>query len=93
MPGLEPGEAAIQWSADASSIFVYNPRVLPTSVFKVNLTTGGRTLFKVLTPPDRAGVNSIRAIRISPDEKSYAYAYTTITGTLYTLDGLLPSQK
>jgi hypothetical protein len=93
VPGLEPEEVPIQWSADASSIFVYKASILPASVYKLNVTSGQRTLFKVMTPPDRSGVLWIRAIRISSDEKSYAFAYSTVTGTLYTLDGLLPQQE
>lgn len=91
--GIEPGEVAIQWSADSTSIFVYNREMLPASVYKLNVTTGRRTLFKVMTPPDRAGVLAIQSIRISPDEKSYAFTYASVLGTLYTLDGLLPPQK
>ena len=91
--GLEPGETPIQWSADSSSIFVYDPGKLPASVYKLNVTTGQRTFFKEMTPPDRAGVDKIQSIRISHDEKSYAFSYASTTGTLYTLDGLPRPKK
>lgn len=87
-PGMEKNDTPIQWSRTSDSIFVYDSQVLPAKVYKIGISDGHRTLFKEIMPPDRAGVASIRAIRISPDEKTYAYTYTRLIATLYLIDGI-----
>jgi Tol biopolymer transport system component len=88
LSGIEAGEMPIQWSKDGKSIFVYNPLKLPASVFKVTLSDGRRELFKKIAPSDPTGVTGIDFVRISPDEKTYAYTYARELATLYLLDGI-----
>ncbi len=85
--GFEEGETPIKWNQSSDAIFVFNPKV-PARVYKITLADGSRTLFKEITPPNRAGVTRVQSIRISSDEKSYAYTYVRRNGTLYLLDGV-----
>ena len=87
IPGMEPGEQPIGWTADAASIYAYRPTV-PARVFRVELATGKRQLWKELTPADPVGVYFIRPPHIAADGKSYAYNYGRILSDLYVADGL-----
>ena len=86
--GVEPGEVPIQWSADAASLFVYRPNALPTRVYRVNLATGARELWKEFAPLDPAGVYRIAPICMTPDGSAYAYDALRILSDLYVANGL-----
>ena len=88
IPGLEEGEAPIQWAADGRSIYAYRPAQTPTRVFLVDVSSGRRTLWKELSPFDPAGVSVILNIAITPDGKSYAYDYRQVLSDLYLVEGL-----
>ncbi|HXY06861.1 MAG TPA: protein kinase [Terriglobales bacterium] len=85
--GLNPGEVAFGWTGDGKSVYVYRPAV-PAIVYRVDLGTGHRQLWKELNPPDPAGINFIRAPHISADGKAYAYNYNRVLSSLYLVDGL-----
>ena len=58
-------------------------------VFRVELTTGARVLWKTLTPSDPVGVESLRGtVVITPDARSYCYSYMRRLGDLFVVDGL-----
>ena len=87
IPGIEPGEQPIGWTADAGSIYAYRPAV-PARVFRIELASGKRTLWKELSPADPVGIFFIRPPHIAYDGKSYAYNYGRILSDLYVADGL-----
>jgi hypothetical protein len=87
VPGMEPGEQPIGWTVDGGSIYVYRPTV-PARIFRVQLTTGKRSLWNELSPADPVGVYFIRPPHIAYDGKSYAYNYGRILSDLYVADGL-----
>jgi serine/threonine protein kinase len=86
--GLEPGEEPIRWTRDGASIFVCNPLELPAKVYKVELSSGKRELFREIHPGDTAGVRSLGSIIISDDEQLIAYSYGRRLSTLYTIAGM-----
>ena len=88
MPGLEPDDIPLRWTADGASIFVYRPSGLPLRVEKVNVKTGQRGLWKELRPPDPSGVQQVGPIEITPDETSYVYSYRRALDDLYLATGL-----
>ena len=58
-------------------------------VFRVELATGGRVLWKTLTPSDPVGVEDMReTVVITPDAQSYCYSYMRRLGDLFVVDGL-----
>jgi Tol biopolymer transport system component len=87
IPGMEPGEQPIGWTAGGASIYVYRPTV-PARIFRVELATGKRSLWNELSPADPVGVYFIRPPHIASDGKSYAYNYGRILSDLYVADGL-----
>ena len=62
--------------------------MLPAKVYRVDISTGRRELWKELGPADLAGVTSITSIVIAPDGRSYAYTYSSRLANLYLVEGL-----
>ncbi|HET6219919.1 MAG TPA: protein kinase, partial [Acidobacteriaceae bacterium] len=54
--GFNQGEQPITWSADGQSLYIYQPGELPARVYRLEMKTGKRTLWKELMPSDPAGV-------------------------------------
>ena len=88
VPGIEPGEQPIQWSDDGKAIYFYRLGDLPAKVYRLDLSTGHKTLWKELMPSDSAGVSRIGPILITPDGKSCLYGYHRILSDLYLVEGL-----
>jgi serine/threonine protein kinase len=88
VPGVELGEQPIQWSEDAKAIYFYKPGDLPAKVYRLDLSTGHKALWKELMPSDSAGVSRIGPILITPDGKSCLYGYHRILSDLYLVEGL-----
>jgi WD40 repeat protein len=86
--GTQKGEVPIQWSADGASLFVYQPTALPAQVYRINLATGARELWKQFSPTDLAGVYKIAPICMTRDANSYAYDALRTMSDLYVAEGL-----
>src|SRR5438034_2877355 len=86
--GLNPGEQPIVWSADGHAVYVYQPGELPARVYRVELQTGQRTLWKQLMPSDPAGVENIGPILLTPDAKTCVFGYHRMLADLYVSEGL-----
>jgi DNA-binding winged helix-turn-helix (wHTH) protein/Tol biopolymer transport system component len=87
IPGLLPGEA-FDWTPDPKFLYVHQWRRPPVRVYRLNLATGQRQLFKELTPSDIKGVCDMPKIRFSADGRSYIYGYTRLLSDLYLVSGL-----
>ncbi len=90
--GLVPGDTLIQWSADGRSLFVRGPEDPPVRVFRVDLASGRRQLWKELTPSDPVGNVGVsadqRGVLVTPDGKFFVYTYWTALSTLFLAEGL-----
>jgi eukaryotic-like serine/threonine-protein kinase len=87
VPGVGPEERPIGWSSDGSELFVLTQGI-PSSVSRVNITTGARTPWRDVMPPDPTGVVRIFPVLVTPDGRSYAYTYGRYLSTLYVVEGL-----
>jgi hypothetical protein len=92
IPGLSRGDVPIRFTADGSSLFVTRLEEVPARVFRVNLSTGRRDLWKELAPADRAGVSAVR-VRMTADGKSYAYSYARHLDDLFLVEGLKQASR
>jgi Tol biopolymer transport system component len=88
VPGTEPDDIPLRWTADGGSIFVYRPSAPPLRIEKVDVKTGRRTLWKEIRPPDPSGVEQVGPAQITPDETSYVYSYRRALDELYLVNGL-----
>ena len=88
IPGFNSGEEPITFTPDGASLYVYQPGELPARVFRVDLHTGQRTLWKELMPTDPAGVETIGPILMTPDTKTCVFGYHRMLADLYLVEGL-----
>ena len=88
LKGLQPGEVPIAWTPDGRSLYIYKGGELPAKVFRLEVATGNRTLWKQLMPPDPAGVEFVGPVLPTPDGKSYVYGYRRLLSDLYLVEGL-----
>jgi Tol biopolymer transport system component len=88
IPGFNPGEEPITWSSDGHSLYVYQPGELPARVFRLDVHTGQRTLWKQLMPSDPAGVENIGPVLMTPDAKTCVFGYHRMLADLYLAEGL-----
>jgi hypothetical protein len=57
-------------------------------VFRLDIETGRRELWRTLVPPDAAGVYSIIEFRITPSGHAYFYSYARLLSQLFLVSGL-----
>jgi dipeptidyl aminopeptidase/acylaminoacyl peptidase len=88
VPGLEPDELPIRWTSDGRSLYVYRSSGVPARIHLLDVETGKRTLWKVIDPPDPAGILTVGPYFISDDGKSYVYSYRREVGDLFLVEGL-----
>jgi hypothetical protein len=62
VPQLHPEDTPLQWTSDGRGVFVVEGRSNPLRVVRVNLTTGERTLWKEIAPPDPSGIAGLTPI-------------------------------
>jgi Tol biopolymer transport system component len=86
--GFNAGELPITFSSDGGSVYLYQPGELPARVFRLDLHTGQRTLWRQLMPADPAGVETIGPILLTPDAKMCVYGYQRALSDLYLVEGL-----
>jgi Tol biopolymer transport system component len=84
---LSPEEGIFSFFGDGKSVLVRG-RGLPVKVFRVDLATGSRQLFREIIPADPAGAQSVPGLRFSADGKSYVYSLGRWLSDLYVVDGL-----
>ena len=85
---LSAGDEPICWTADGQSLYVYHRGEIPTKIYRVNVKTGAKTLFRELVPADTTGLENLTRIQITPDERAFAYSSVVRLSTLYVATGL-----
>jgi WD40 repeat protein len=88
MPGLEAGEYPLRFTPDGRTLYVWKRGDVPVRVFRVDVETGRRELWKELLPADPAGVERISNVLVTPDGKGYAYCYARLLSDLFVVEGL-----
>ncbi len=88
IPGLGPRDIPIRWSPDGRGLFVFNRESLPTRIFRLDLTTGGRQLLKEFMPADPGGIAGMSSITMTPDARTFAFNYRRRLSDLFVVDGL-----
>jgi Tol biopolymer transport system component len=95
VPGLDPRDRPIQWSADGRFLYVKGPEDWVLRIYRHNLITGQRELWKELAPTDSTGVIGVATGRgelaMTPDGKKYVFTYWTSFTDLFLVEGLARS--
>jgi hypothetical protein len=101
---LKPEDMPLQWSHQGRYVYAVDnaqgtihvegelfegARSSAVDVFRVELATGSRALWKTLAPSDPVGVEDMReTLVITPDAQTYCYSYMRRLGGLYVVEGL-----
>ena len=85
---IAEGDVPIQWTSDGRSLYVRRWDEIPARVFRLDLGTGRRELWKQIMPADHTGVIKISGILPTPDGRAYGYSYLRILSELYVAEGL-----
>jgi Tol biopolymer transport system component len=88
--GAQPADQLVQWSADGKSMIVRGAEEMPLTLYRIDLATGKRERWKELAPQDLTGFvefgSGPAGVRVTPDERFYAYTYYSDLETLYQVD-------
>ena len=88
IPGLEAGFNPIRWSEDDSAVYGYRPGQVPARVYRVNVTSGEKTLIQEIQPESTVGVVTIQPVVVNRDGSRFAYSYYQVFSVLYLISGL-----
>jgi hypothetical protein len=87
--GISEGEVPIRWTDKEDWIYIEdNCCSHSRKVFRLNVQTGARELWREFTLSDRVGIAEGPIITPTPDGKAYVYRYHRSLSTLYIVDGL-----
>ena len=90
LPGLTAEDTPVRWSDDGRFLYVYRPGPPPVDVYRYEVATGKKEVWKTIGPPgaDRAGMTLVANLQITPDGSYYAYTYHRDLTDLYLAEGL-----
>lgn len=82
------GEIPVAWAAGGRELLVRREAELPAKVYRVDVATGRRELWKELVPNDPAGVMQVLGVVATPDLDELAHTYLRVLTELQVVDGL-----
>jgi Tol biopolymer transport system component len=89
IPGFAEGDTPVQWSSDGRSLYVGVLHEHPIRIFRLDLATGRRALWRELTPADPSTMGlPIHYFTMTSDGATYAYSTQHGTSDLYVVTGL-----
>jgi hypothetical protein len=88
--GIEPTDAPLRWTSDGRAVFVRHiVRELPARVYRIDLESGRREVWKEFMPADPAGISrGIVPAAISADGQTVLFAYFRMLSELYLAEGM-----
>jgi Tol biopolymer transport system component len=86
--GVVPQDRIECWTADGRSLIVHRRGELPSKVYKLDVATGRKDLWKELMPLETAGLGDIGGFVLARNGKSYVYGSGWILSDLYLVTGL-----
>ncbi|HXM78225.1 MAG TPA: hypothetical protein VOA00_03240, partial [Thermoanaerobaculia bacterium] len=87
VPGLDREDNVDQRSLDGRFLFVHRRGEIPAKVFRLDISSGRKELWRALMPADAAGVPGI-SVSPTPSGEAYLYSYTRTLSDLYLVDGV-----
>ena len=80
---LQKGEAPIDWDQDGEHVFVAEEGDESATIFRVDVFTGRREVWKQIRPNDPAGTLSLSHFYVTPSGNTYAYNAERVLSALY----------
>ena len=88
IPSFRPGDHLRQWSSEGRYIYVSERYARPARIYRLDLETGERRLWREFTPANQAGVVGSIDPAITPDGSRWAYSVLRHLNDLYEVEGL-----
>jgi Tol biopolymer transport system component len=88
IPGLEPDFALVQWSEDGSALYGYRTGHIPTTVYRVDPSTGKKTRVQELLTAAPAGAVNVAPLVMNRDASRFLYSYYQVSSVLYMISDL-----
>jgi Tol biopolymer transport system component len=85
--GLTARDETIRWSTDGRSVYVFDPREVPSRVERFTLATGRRDLVMVVGSENRIGLTRVTWVSMADDPRVYAYSCYRQLSSLFVVDG------
>jgi eukaryotic-like serine/threonine-protein kinase len=86
--GSQPGDLPLRWTKDGRGLFIGQRGDTACRVWRLDLQTGVRTMWKTFSPADVAGVNGVACPLISRDELHYVFGYVRNLSDLFLVEHL-----
>ncbi len=80
---LQQGDEPVEWDQDVAHAFVVRRGDAEATVFRVDLISGKREIWKQIRPADPAGILSLRGFFVTPSGSAYSYRTTRALSSLY----------
>ena len=88
-PGMDGRETVMGWMQEGLLISRPNDPSVPLGeLFRVDVRTGRREVWKNILPSDRAGIMALVSFHVTPDGQSQAYSWHRALSSLYFAEGL-----
>src|SRR3974390_2832421 len=88
LPFLLADDSPVRFTADGKDVYVKTRENGGLSVYRVNLSTGHRTLFRHFHAARGNLANDVGTVDVTPDGTGYAYGFRQSSSALYVVDGL-----
>jgi Tol biopolymer transport system component len=88
IPGVTARDRIEGWSSDGKSLFVHRRGELPARIYRLNVSTGSKELWKEAMPLETAGLGDVGGVIVTPDGRSYVYGTGWTLSDLYLIEGL-----
>jgi len=80
---LLPGDEPVQWDQDGAHAFVVHKSDVEATIFRADLNSGKREVWKQIRPADATGILSLRSFFVTPSGSAYTYSATRAPSSLY----------
>jgi dipeptidyl aminopeptidase/acylaminoacyl peptidase len=87
VPGIDANYLVVQFGADARSLYVLRRGELPANVYRVDVATGRREVWRTLMPADPAGIVGVYVLP-TPSGDAYVCDYSRTLSDLFIVDGV-----
>ncbi|HEY3123837.1 MAG TPA: protein kinase [Thermoanaerobaculia bacterium] len=88
LPGLTAEDRPSRFEKDGRWLYVHSLGGVPLRIYRYEIGTGRRELWKEVSPADSAGLSAMSRFVPTSDGQSYAYSYFRVLSYLQVVDGL-----
>ena len=88
LAGLTAEHVPIRFAPDGRTLFFMTRGEIPARLYRYDVASGRKELWRELAPADRAGLNTIARAVVTPDGQTYAYSYLRVLSYLQLVDGM-----